>query len=87
MSEKIRFLDIGTLLRAYMIDINRTTLLGWDEEDPTCQTPLCDKVNCGSDGFCVAPNKCVCTQLSTQVKKLFLCRSSDEEYHKDRSVP
>jgi len=39
---------------------------GWDEEDPTCQTPVCDKVNCGSDGFCVAPNKCVCTQLSTQ---------------------
>lgn len=38
---------------------------GWDEEDTTCQTPKCDKVNCGSDGYCVAPNQCVCTALSS----------------------
>jgi len=38
---------------------------GWLEDDKSCQTPICDKVNCGSDGFCVAPNQCVCTALST----------------------
>lgn len=38
---------------------------GWSDEDEKCQTPICDKVNCGSDGYCVGPNQCVCTALSS----------------------
>lgn len=37
---------------------------GWDPADAMCTTPLCETVNCGSDGVCIAPEKCVCTNLS-----------------------
>jgi len=37
---------------------------GWDSSDPQCITPICENVNCGSDGVCIAPEQCVCTALS-----------------------
>ena len=50
------------MIRSFLI-----LILGWDSSDPQCVTPLCENVNCGSDGICISPEKCVCTALSASV--------------------